>query len=128
MSESAPFRQDVKIQDHNQAGSLDNNVGVICYRWLHQLHPRYPPTTHTSMAPILAKMRKLSRSVPAGKLTTDLDCSNGYHSVPLHPADRHITTFLTGSEHCSRRLHPEINCITENICSLFNFLAISFNF
>ena len=28
-------------------------------------------------------------------MKTVVDCWHGYHSVPLHPADRHLTTFLT---------------------------------
>ena len=36
-----------------------------------------------------------ARSVPAGKKKTVFDCWNGYHSVCLHPDDRHLTTFIT---------------------------------
>ena len=36
-----------------------------------------------------------ARSVPHGKLKTVFDAWNGYHSVPLHPGDRHLTTFIT---------------------------------
>ena len=36
-----------------------------------------------------------ARSVPQGKKKTVFDAWNGYHSVPLHPADRHYTTFIT---------------------------------
>ena len=35
------------------------------------------------------------RSVPNGKKKTVFDAWNGYHSVPLHPDDRHYTTFVT---------------------------------
>ena len=34
-------------------------------------------------------------SVPHGKKKTVFDAWNGYHSVPLHPDDRHYTTFIT---------------------------------
>ncbi len=36
-----------------------------------------------------------ARSVPHSKKKTVFDAWNGYHSVPLHPDDRHYTTFIT---------------------------------
>ena len=36
-----------------------------------------------------------ARTVPHGTKKTVLDAWNGYHSVPLHPDDRHYTTFIT---------------------------------
>ena len=36
-----------------------------------------------------------ARVVPPGKKRTVFDTWNGYHSVPLHPNDRHYTTFIT---------------------------------
>ena len=36
-----------------------------------------------------------ARSVPQGKKKTVFDAWNGYHSVPLHADDRHLTTFIT---------------------------------
>lgn len=36
-----------------------------------------------------------ARAVPPNKKKTVFDCWNGYHSVPLHPDDRHLTTFIT---------------------------------
>lgn len=36
-----------------------------------------------------------ARSVPYNKKKTIFDCWNGYHSVALHPDDRHYTTFIT---------------------------------
>lgn len=36
-----------------------------------------------------------ARAVPPGKKKTVFDAWNGYHSVPLHPNDRHFTTFIT---------------------------------
>ena len=36
-----------------------------------------------------------AHSIPSHKRKTVFDCSNGYHSVPLHPDDCHLTTFIT---------------------------------
>ncbi len=36
-----------------------------------------------------------ARSVPSNKKKTIFDCWNGYHSVPLHKDNRHLTTFIT---------------------------------
>ena len=36
-----------------------------------------------------------ARSIPSHKRNTVFDCWNGYHSVPLHPDDRHLTTFIS---------------------------------
>ena len=36
-----------------------------------------------------------ARRVPNGKRKTVFDAWNGYHSVPLHEDDRHMTTFIT---------------------------------
>ena len=36
-----------------------------------------------------------ARSIPSGKKKTVFDCWNGYHSIPLHEEDRHLTTFIT---------------------------------
>ena len=36
-----------------------------------------------------------ARSIPSHKRKTVFDCWNGYHSVPLHPDDHHLTTFIT---------------------------------
>ena len=36
-----------------------------------------------------------ARSIPANKKKTVFDCWNGYHSIPLHEDDRHLTTFIT---------------------------------
>lgn len=35
------------------------------------------------------------RSIPQGKWKTVFDAWNGYHSVALHPDDKHYTTFIT---------------------------------
>ena len=34
-------------------------------------------------------------SIPSQQVKSTVDCWHGYHSVPLHPADRHYTTFIT---------------------------------
>ena len=39
-----------------------------------------------------------ARQVPAGMKKTVFDAWNGYHSVALHPDDRHLTTFITSSQ------------------------------
>ena len=36
-----------------------------------------------------------ARSVPSSTRKTVFDAWNGYHSVPLHPDDRHLTKFIT---------------------------------
>ncbi|XP_048575650.1 uncharacterized protein LOC116619407 [Nematostella vectensis] len=36
-----------------------------------------------------------ARSIPYNTKKTVFDCWNGYHSVPLHQNDRHLTTFIT---------------------------------
>ena len=36
-----------------------------------------------------------ARSVPSDMKKTVFDCWNGYHSIPLHKDDRHLTTFIT---------------------------------
>ena len=46
--------------------------------------------THPTKAPFLQ-----CSSVPAYTIRTTLDAWNGYHSVPLLEADRHLTAFLT---------------------------------
>ena len=34
-------------------------------------------------------------SIPSNTKKTVFDCWNGYHSIPLHADDRHLTTFIT---------------------------------
>ena len=36
-----------------------------------------------------------ARSIPSHKRNNVFDCWNDYHSVPLHPDDRHLTTFIS---------------------------------
>ena len=49
-----------------------------------------PRQTHHTRSPWA-----IASSVPEGKVKSVLDNWHEYHSVPLHPTDRHITTFLT---------------------------------
>ena len=46
--------------------------------------------THHSAAPF-----RLAEQIPSNVKKTITDAWNGYHSIPLHEEDRHITTFLT---------------------------------
>ena len=38
---------------------------------------------------------QIASLVPGNNYKNVLDCWQGYHSIPLHPDDRHVTTFLT---------------------------------
>ena len=49
-----------------------------------------PRQTHHTRSPW-----QIASSVPPSKVKTVCDAWHGYHSVPIHPADRHITTFIT---------------------------------
>jgi len=46
--------------------------------------------THHTQSPFYQ-----ARSVPHDKKKTVFDAWNGYHSVPIHEADKHLTTFIT---------------------------------
>ena len=48
-----------------------------------------------------------ARSVPAGMKKTVFDAWNGYHSVALHPDDRHLTTFITPWGRYRYRVAPQ---------------------
>ena len=48
-----------------------------------------------------------ARSVPAGMKKTLFDAWNGYHSVALHPDDRHPTTFITPWGQYRYRVAPQ---------------------
>lgn len=60
---------------------------VVDFQPVNQHAPRQ--THHTPSA------WNIVSSIPAGKVKSVVDCFHGYHSVPIHPADRHFTTFLT---------------------------------
>eukprot|EP00794_Sanderia_malayensis_P002911 gene2911-3363_t len=48
-----------------------------------------------------------ARSVPSNVKKTVFDCWNGYHSVPLHPDDIHLTTFITPWGRFRYKLAPQ---------------------
>ena len=48
-----------------------------------------------------------ARAVPHGKKKTVFDAWNGYHSVPLHPEDRHYTIFITPWGRYRYRIAPQ---------------------
>merc|ERR1711984_66583 len=54
------------------------------------LNSHTPRQTHHTQSPWA-----IVSSIPAGKVKSVVDCWNGYHSVPIHPADRKFTTFIT---------------------------------
>ena len=58
--------------------------------------------THHTQSPF-----HLARSVPHHTLKTVFDCWNGYHSLPLHPDDRHLTTFITPWGRYRYRVGPQ---------------------
>ena len=60
---------------------------VVDYTALNKQAPRQ---THHTESPW-----SIVSAIPPNRVKTTLDCWHGYHSVPLHPADRHLTTFLT---------------------------------
>ena len=60
---------------------------VVDYQPINQFAPRQ---THHTPSPW-----NIVSTIPAGKVKSVVDCFHGYHSVPIHPADRHYTTFLT---------------------------------
>ena len=60
---------------------------VVDFQPVNQFAPRQ---THHTPSPW-----NIVSSIPAGKIKSLVDCFHGYHSVPIHPADRHYTTFLT---------------------------------
>lgn len=58
--------------------------------------------THHTVSPF-----HQARSVPANTKKTVLDAWNGYHSVPLHEDDRHLTTFITPWGRYRYRVAPQ---------------------
>ena len=60
---------------------------VVDYQPVNRHAPRQ---THHTPSPW-----NIVSSIPAGKVKSVVDCFHGYHSVPIHPADRHYTTFIT---------------------------------
>ena len=60
---------------------------VVDFTPLNKFAPRQTHHTETPWA--------LVSSIPKNTVKSTVDCWHGYHSVPLHPADRHYTTFVT---------------------------------
>ena len=60
---------------------------VIDFGPLNRNAPRQP---HHTRSP-----HTIAMSVPDNVVKTVLDNWHGYHSVPIHPSDRHLTTFIT---------------------------------
>ena len=58
--------------------------------------------THHTMSPF-----HQARSIPSNTKKTVLDAWNGYHSVPLHEDDRHLTTFITPWGRYRYRVAPQ---------------------
>ena len=54
------------------------------------LNKHAPRQTHHTRSPY-----QIAASVPGNKIKSVLDNWHGYHSVPLDPSDRPLTTFLT---------------------------------
>ena len=55
-----------------------------------ELNKHTPRQTHHTASPWT-----IVSSIPPNKVKSVLDCWHGYHSVPLNPSDRHLTTFVT---------------------------------
>ena len=55
-----------------------------------EVNEHCPRQTHHTRSPW-----QIASSIPPNKCKTVLDAWHGYHSVPIHPDDRHITTFIT---------------------------------
>ena len=55
-----------------------------------ELNKYTPRQTHHTASPW-----NIVSSIPPQKVKSVLDCWHGYHSVPLHPSDKHLTTFVT---------------------------------
>ena len=55
-----------------------------------ELNKYTPRQTHHTASPWT-----IVSSIPPNKVKSVIDCWHGYHSVPLHPSDMHLTTFVT---------------------------------
>ena len=60
---------------------------VVDYQPMNEHCPRQ---THYTQSPW-----QIASAVPPGSVRTVLDAWHGYHSVPIHPADIHLTCFIT---------------------------------
>ena len=72
---------------------------VVDYTGLNKHAPRQTHHTETPWA--------IVSSIPSNKIKSTVDCWHGYHSVPIHPADRHLTTFLTPSGRYRYKTTPQ---------------------
>ena len=54
------------------------------------LNKHAPRQTHHTQSPW-----NIAAAIPPNTVKSVLDCWHGYHSVPIAPEDRHLTTFLT---------------------------------
>ena len=61
-----------------------------------------PRQTHHTQSPW-----QIASAVPPSCVKTVLDAWHGYHSVPIHPKDRHITTFITKEGRFQYRTAPQ---------------------
>ena len=67
-----------------------------------QVNDKCPRQTHHTRSPW-----QIASSVPPNKTKTVLDAWHGYHSVPIHPSDRHLTTFITSHGRFRYRTSPQ---------------------
>ena len=70
---------------------------------MQSLNANAPRETHHTQSPFLHQVR----SAPAGMKKTVFDAWNGYHSVALHPDDRHLTTLITPWGRYRYRVAPQ---------------------
>ena len=61
-----------------------------------------PRQTHHTESPW-----QIASAVPPNCVKTVLDAWHGYHSVPIHPRDRHVTTFITTEGRFQYRTAPQ---------------------
>ena len=61
-----------------------------------------PRQTHHTRSPW-----QIASAVPPNCVKTTLDAWHGYHSVPIYPSDRHITTFITKEGRFQYRTTPQ---------------------
>ena len=69
---------------------------------LQSVNDHCPRQTHHTKSPW-----QIASAVPPNCVKTVLDAWHGYHSVPIHPSDRHITTFITKEGRFQYRTSPQ---------------------
>ena len=67
-----------------------------------QINKHAPRQTHHTKSPY-----QIAASIPGNKVKSVLDNWHGYHSVPIDPQDRHLTTFLTPYGRYQYRTTPQ---------------------